>query len=36
MDKMGIGYEKLREINPLIIHASVSGQCSITPDSYLL
>ncbi|KAJ5599041.1 hypothetical protein N7450_000108 [Penicillium hetheringtonii] len=25
MDEMGIGYEKLRSINPSIIHASVSG-----------
>ncbi|KAJ5123799.1 uncharacterized protein N7515_007624 [Penicillium bovifimosum] len=25
MDEMGIGYQKLREVNPSIIHASVSG-----------
>ncbi|KAJ5554712.1 hypothetical protein N7535_007158 [Penicillium sp. DV-2018c] len=28
MDKMGIGYKKLREANPSIIHASVSGLSS--------
>jgi succinate--hydroxymethylglutarate CoA-transferase len=27
MDSMGIGYERLRQINPSIIHASVSGSC---------
>jgi len=26
MNDMGIGYEKLRSINPSIIHASVSGE----------
>ena len=34
MDEMGIGYEKLREINPSIIYASVSGQSSIIVKAY--
>lgn len=25
MDELGIGYAKLREVNPSIIHASISG-----------
>ncbi|KAJ5253117.1 hypothetical protein N7489_003527 [Penicillium chrysogenum] len=34
MDEMGIGYEKLREINPSIIYASVSGYGASGPYSH--
>ncbi|KAJ5780084.1 hypothetical protein N7457_005244 [Penicillium paradoxum] len=34
MDSMGIGYDRLREINPLIIHASVSGYGASGPYSH--
>ncbi len=36
MDKMGIGYEALKEINPKIIFASISGFGQTGPDSQRL
>ena len=35
MEKMGIGYEKLAEANPTIIHASISGTVPCPPSDKL-